>query len=153
MPAAKPTIYLIAGCNGAGKTTAVRILATLLRPDSGWAQVAGLDVVRQADRLHSRIGLTGQYAAVDEYLTGRENLEMFGRLYRLPKKQARRRADELLGRFEVADAASRLVRTYSGGMRRRLDLAARLVVSPPVLFLDEPPRVSTPAAVSPCGTL
>ena len=126
------------GPNGAGKTTAVRILATLLRPDAGRAEVAGLDVVQGAERLRSRIGLTGQYAAVDEYLTGRENLEMFGRLYRLSKKQARRRADELLERFDLADAASRLVKTYSGGMRRRLDLAASLVVSPPVLFLDEP---------------
>ena len=120
------------------KTTAVRILATLLKPDAGRAEVAGLDVVGQANLLRSRIGLTGQYAAVDEYLTGRENLEMFGRLYRLPKTRARRRADELLERFDLTDAASRLVKTYSGGMRRRLDLAASLVVSPPVLFLDEP---------------
>lgn len=132
------TILGLLGPNGAGKTTAVRILTTLLRPDAGRAEVAGLDVVRQAARLRSRIGLTGQYAAVDEYLTGRENLEMFGRLYHLPKAQARRRADELLERFDLVDAASRLVRTYSGGMRRRLDLAASLVVSPPVLFLDEP---------------
>ena len=132
------TVLGLLGPNGAGKTTAVRILATLLRPDAGRAQVAGLDVVQGAERLRSRIGLTGQYAAVDEYLTGRENLEMFGRLYRLSKKQAWRRAGELLERFDLADAASRLVRTYSGGMRRRLDLAASLVVSPPVLFLDEP---------------
>lgn len=138
LEAEEGAILGLLGPNGAGKTTAVRILTTLLRPDAGRAEVAGLDVVRQADLLRSRIGLTGQYAAVDEYLTGRENLEMFGRLYRLPKKQARRRADELLERFDLASAATRLVRTYSGGMRRRLDLAASLVVSPPVLFLDEP---------------
>jgi ABC-2 type transport system ATP-binding protein len=132
------TILGVLGPNGAGKTTAVRILTTLLTPDAGRAEVAGLDVLRQAGELRSRIGLTGQYAAVDEYLTGHENLEMVGRLYHLPKKQARRRADELLERFDLVDAASRLVKTYSGGMRRRLDLAASLVFSPPVLFLDEP---------------
>jgi len=132
------TILGLLGPNGAGKTTAVRILTTLLSPDAGQAEVAGLDVLRQLDELRSRIGLTGQYAAVDEYLTGRENLEMVGRLYHLPKKQARRRADELLERFDLVDAASRLVKTYSGGMRRRLDLSASLVFSPPVLFLDEP---------------
>jgi ABC-2 type transport system ATP-binding protein len=132
------TILGLLGPNGAGKTTAVRILTTLLKPDTGRAEVAGLDVVRQAEELRSRIGLTGQYAAVDEYLTGRENLEMVGRLYHLPKKEARRRADELLERFDLVDAASRLVKTYSGGMRRRLDLSASLVFSPPVLFLDEP---------------
>jgi ABC-2 type transport system ATP-binding protein len=132
------TILGLLGPNGAGKTTAVRILSTLLTPDAGTAEVVGLDVVRQAGELRSRIGLTGQYAAVDEYLTGRENLEMVGRLYHLPKKVARRRADELLERFDLVDAASRLAKTYSGGMRRRLDLAASLVVSPPVLFLDEP---------------
>ncbi len=132
------TVLGLLGPNGAGKTTAVRILTTLLVPDAGRAEVAGLDVVRQADELRSRIGLTGQYAAVDEYLTGRENLEMVGRLYHLPKKEARRRADGLLERFDLTDAASRLVKTYSGGMRRRLDLSASLVVSPPVLFLDEP---------------
>jgi ABC-2 type transport system ATP-binding protein len=134
----KGTILGLLGPNGAGKTTAVRILTTLLAPDAGRAEVAGLDVVRQADELRSRIGLTGQYAAVDEYLTGRENLEMVGRLYHLPKKRARRRADELLERFDLVNAASRLVKTYSGGMRRRLDLSASLVFSPPVLFLDEP---------------
>jgi ABC-2 type transport system ATP-binding protein len=132
------TILGLLGPNGAGKTTAVRIFTTLLKPAAGRAEVAGLDVVRQADELRSRIGLTGQYAAVDEYLTGRENLEMVGRLYHLPKKVARRRADELLERFDLVDAASRLVKTYSGGMRRRLDLSASLVFSPPVLFLDEP---------------
>ena len=132
------TVLGLLGPNGAGKTTAVRILTTLLKPDAGRAEVAGLDVVRQADELRSRIGLTGQYAAVDEYLTGRENLEMVGRLYHLPKSYARRRADELLDRFDLTDAASRLAKTYSGGMRRRLDLAASLVFSPPVLLLDEP---------------
>ena len=132
------TVLGLLGPNGAGKTTAVRILTTLLKPDAGRAEVAGYDVVSQAGELRSRIGLTGQYAAVDEYLTGRENLEMVGRLYHLPKKQARKRADELLERFDLTDAASRLAKTYSGGMRRRLDLAASLVFSPPVLFLDEP---------------
>jgi ABC-2 type transport system ATP-binding protein len=132
------TILGVLGPNGAGKTTAVRILTTLLAPDAGRAEVAGLDVVKQAGELRARIGLTGQYAAVDEYLTGRENLEMVGRLYHLPKKQARRRANELLERLDLVGAATRLVKTYSGGMRRRLDLAASLVLSPPVLFLDEP---------------
>ncbi|HVF02279.1 MAG TPA: ATP-binding cassette domain-containing protein [Rubrobacteraceae bacterium] len=132
------TVLGLLGPNGAGKTTAVRILTTLLRPDAGRAEVAGYDVLGQAGELRSRIGLTGQYAAVDEYLTGRENLEMVGRLYHLPKSYARRRADELLERFDLTDAASRLAKTYSGGMRRRLDLAASLVFSPPVLFLDEP---------------
>ncbi len=132
------TVLGLLGPNGAGKTTAVRIFTTLLRPDAGRAQVAGFDVVRQADQLRSHIGLTGQYAAVDEYLTGRENLEMVGRLYHLPRAQARKRAIELLERFDLADAANRVVKTYSGGMRRRLDLAASLIVSPPILFLDEP---------------
>jgi ABC-2 type transport system ATP-binding protein len=126
------------GPNGAGKTTVVRILATLLRPDEGRAEVAGLDVVAQADELRSLIGLAGQYAAVDEYLTGHENLEMVGRLYHLPKGIARRRSGELLERFDLVDAANRPVKTYSGGMRRRLDLAASLIVAPPILFLDEP---------------
>jgi len=132
------TVFGLLGPNGAGKTTAVRIFTTLLQPDAGRAEVAGFDVVRHADQLRSQIGLAGQYAAVDEYLTGRENLEMVGRLYHLPKSQARRRASELLERFELVDAANRTVKTYSGGMRRRLDLAASLVVSPPILFLDEP---------------
>jgi ABC-2 type transport system ATP-binding protein len=132
------TVLGLLGPNGAGKTTAVRILTTLLTPDAGHAEVAGLDVVRQADQLRSRIGLTGQYAAVDEYLTGRENLEMFGKLYHLPGKWARRRADDLLERFDLKQAANRTLKTYSGGMRRRLDLAASLIMSPPVLFLDEP---------------
>ncbi|HEX2295871.1 MAG TPA: ATP-binding cassette domain-containing protein [Actinomycetota bacterium] len=126
------------GPNGAGKTTAVRILTTLIRPDAGRAEVAGLDVVAQADELRSQIGLAGQYAAVDEYLTGFENLEMVGRLYHLPKPIARRRAQELLERFDLVDAANRPAKTYSGGMRRRLDLAASLIVAPPVMFLDEP---------------
>ncbi|HEY7347953.1 MAG TPA: ATP-binding cassette domain-containing protein [Ktedonobacterales bacterium] len=135
---AEGTVFGLLGPNGAGKTTAVRIFTTLLQPDAGRAEVVGFDVVRQADQLRSQIGLAGQYAAVDEYLTGRENLEMVGRLYHLPKSQARQRANELLERFDLVDAASRIVKTYSGGMRRRLDLAASLVVSPPVLFLDEP---------------
>ncbi|MGH3149074.1 MAG: ATP-binding cassette domain-containing protein [Rubrobacter sp.] len=132
------TVLGLLGPNGAGKTTAVRILTTLLQPDAGRAEVTGLDVVKQAEELRSRIGLTGQYAAVDECLTGHENLEMVGRLYHLPKKYSRRRAGELLERFDLTGAASRLVKTYSGGMRRRLDLAASLVFSPRILFLDEP---------------
>jgi ABC-2 type transport system ATP-binding protein len=132
------TVLGLLGPNGAGKTTAVRILTTLLKPDAGHAEVAGLDVVRHADELRARIGLAGQYAAVDELLTGRENLLMFGRLYHLPGSVVRQRADELLERFELSDAAGRVVKTYSGGMRRRLDLAASLIVAPPILFLDEP---------------
>lgn len=132
------TVLGVLGPNGAGKTTAVRILTTLLRPDGGRAEVAGLDVVRQADQLRSRIGLTGQYAAVDEYLTGRENLWMVGRLYHLSDRDARSRAGELLEMFDLVDAADRIAKTYSGGMRRRLDLAASLVISPQILFLDEP---------------
>src|ERR1044071_5893202 len=126
------------GPNGAGKTTAVRILATLLEPDAGTARVAGLDVVRDAAALRAQIGLAGQYAAVDENLTGAENLEMVGRLYHLGRGESRERADELLERFDLVDAARRPAKTYSGGMRRRLDLAAALVFRPPVLFLDEP---------------
>ena len=132
------TVCGLLGPNGAGKTTAVRVLSTLLRPDAGRAEVAGLDVVRDAARLRFRIGLAGQHAAVDELLTGRRNLEMFGRLYHLPRAAARRRAGELLERFDLAEAAERRVRTYSGGMRRRLDVAASLIVSPAVLFMDEP---------------
>ena len=132
------SILGLLGPNGAGKTTAVRILTTLLRPDSGSAHVAGLDVTRDENELRSRIGLAGQYAAVDENLTGRENLEMVGRLYHLGREVARTRATELLAEFELEDAQDRLVRTYSGGMRRRLDLGAALVARPPVLFLDEP---------------
>jgi ABC-2 type transport system ATP-binding protein len=126
------------GPNGAGKTTAVRVLTTLLRPDSGQARVLGLDVVRQAAEVRHHIGLTGQYAALDNYLTGRANLIMIGQLGRLSRSQARRRADELLGRFDLTQAAGRAVKTYSGGMRRRLDLAASLIGDPEVLFLDEP---------------
>jgi ABC-2 type transport system ATP-binding protein len=132
------TILGLLGPNGAGKTTAVRILTTLLPPDSGTARVAGLDVVKDAARLRAEIGLAGQYAAVDENLTGFENLEMVGRLYHLGGRSARERAHELLERFSLTDAADRLAKTYSGGMRRRLDLAAALVARPPVLFLDEP---------------
>lgn len=132
------TVLGLLGPNGAGKTTAVRILTTLLPPDGGSARVAGLDVASEAARLRRQIGLAGQYAAVDENLTGAENLEMVGRLYHLPRGEPRARAAELLDRFDLAGAADRLVRTYSGGMRRRLDLAAALVARPPVLFLDEP---------------
>ena len=126
------------GPNGAGKTTTVRVLTTLLTPDQGTATVAGCDVVSQADEVRRRIGLSGQYSAVDEYLTGRENLQMIGRLYHLGKKRAAERAAELLDRFDLSDAADRPVKGYSGGMRRRLDLAGALVAQPPVLFLDEP---------------
>lgn len=132
------TVLGVLGPNGAGKTTAVRILTTLLRPDAGHAEVAGLDVVKDAEALRSRIGLAGQYAAVDEYLTGYENLKMFGQLYHLSGAAARQRANELLKRFDLVDAAGRIVKTYSGGMRRRLDLAASLILTPPVIFLDEP---------------
>jgi oleandomycin transport system ATP-binding protein len=128
----------VLGPNGAGKTTAVRILATLLRPDAGRAQVGGFDVVRQAHQVRSLIGLTGQYAAVDETLTGVENLVMIGRLLDMTRADARRRAAELLERFDLTDAGGRAAKTYSGGMRRRLDLAASLIGRPQVLFLDEP---------------
>ena len=132
------TVLGVLGPNGAGKTTAVRILTTLLPPTSGTARVMGLDVVEQADELRATIGLAGQYAAVDENLTGFENLEMVGRLYHLGRTQSRQRATDLLARFELDEAGGRLVKTYSGGMRRRLDLAAALVADPPVIFLDEP---------------
>ena len=132
------TVLGLLGPNGAGKTTAVRILTTLLEPDAGTARVAGLDVVADAAELRSRIGLAGQYAAVDEHLTGVENLVMVGRLYHLGRAESRRRADELLERFDLTDAAKRPTKTYSGGMRRRLDLAAALVARPEVIFLDEP---------------
>jgi ABC-2 type transport system ATP-binding protein len=132
------TVLGLLGPNGAGKTTAVRILTTLLEPDGGTAEVAGLDVVRQADAVRGKLGLSGQYAAVDEYLTGFENLDMVGRLYGLGRKPSKARARELLDRFSLTDAGDRPVKTYSGGMRRRLDLAGALVAQPPVLFLDEP---------------
>ena len=132
------TVYGLLGPNGAGKTTAVRILATLLRPDGGQARVLGRDVVADAPAVRRTIGLTGQYAALDEYLTGRANLVMIGQLSRLTGRAARQRADELLEQFDLTAAANRAVKTYSGGMRRRLDLAAALVARPPVLFLDEP---------------
>ena len=135
---AEGTVLGLLGPNGAGKTTTVRILATLLKPDAGQATVAGLDVVRQAQQIRTLIGLAGQYAAVDENLTGRENLWMFGRLYQLPNDVARTRSGELLEQFELADAANRVVKTYSGGMRRRLDLASALIGRPRLLFLDEP---------------
>jgi ABC-2 type transport system ATP-binding protein len=138
LKAEKGTVLGLLGPNGAGKTTAVRILTTLLKPDGGSARVDGLDVVKDAALLRERIGLAGQYAAVDESLTGRENLELFGRLYGMKKSEARKRSDDLLERFDLSDAGQRLVSTYSGGMRRRLDLAGALVARPPVLFLDEP---------------
>jgi ABC-2 type transport system ATP-binding protein len=134
---ARGTVLGLLGPNGSGKTTSVRVLTTLLRPDSGRARVLGLDVAAHPRRVRRRIGLAGQYAAVDENLTGRENLRLFGELYRLGAG-AGRRADELLERFDLVDAADRVARTYSGGMRRRLDLAASLVNRPEVLFLDEP---------------
>jgi ABC-2 type transport system ATP-binding protein len=132
------TVLGLLGPNGAGKTTLVRVLTTLLKPDAGAASVLGLDVVRDAVRLRQRIGLAGQYAAVDENLTGLENLTMVGRLCGEPRRAAKQRGAELLERFDLVDAANRPAKTYSGGMRRRLDLAAALVASPPVLFLDEP---------------
>src|SRR5437660_4349988 len=134
----KGTVLGLLGPNGAGKTTAVKILTTLLLPDGGRAAVAGFDVVADAVPLRSVIGLAGQNAAVDENLSGRENLELVGRLYHLPRADARARADELLEQFDIAGAGDRLVKTYSGGMRRRLDLGASLVARPAVLFLDEP---------------
>lgn len=132
------TVLGMLGPNGAGKTTAVRVLTTLLRPDSGTAVVAGIDVLKRPDEVRRSIGLSGQFAAVDEYLTGRENLQMVGQLYQMSSRDAKRRAAELLERFNLAAAADRTAKTYSGGMRRRLDLAAALVVSPPVMFMDEP---------------
>ncbi|WP_129307137.1 ATP-binding cassette domain-containing protein [Streptomyces sp. L2] len=132
------TVLGLLGPNGAGKTTAVRCLTTLLRPDSGTAVVAGVDVLKHPDEVRRSIGLSGQFAAVDEYLTGRENLQMVGQLYQMRAKAAKQRAAELLDQFNLADAADRPAKTYSGGMRRRLDLAAALVVSPPVMFMDEP---------------
>ena len=132
------TVLGLLGPNGAGKTTVVRVLSTLLQADSGSATVRGVDVARHPGQVRSMIGLTGQFAALDDYLTGRENLMLFGRLYHLGKAESGRRADELLSRFDLTDAAGRLAKTYSGGMRRRLDIAASLIARPQVLFLDEP---------------
>ncbi|MFJ8358978.1 ATP-binding cassette domain-containing protein [Streptomyces sp. NPDC093984] len=132
------TVLGLLGPNGAGKTTTVRCLTTLLRPDSGRALVAGIDVLKDPDAVRRSVGLSGQFAAVDEYLTGRENLQMVGRLYQMRGKAAKQRAAELLEQFHLTDAADRPTKTYSGGMRRRLDLAAALVVRPPVMFMDEP---------------
>jgi ABC-2 type transport system ATP-binding protein len=132
------SVFGLLGPNGAGKTTAVRILTTLIEPTSGRAEVAGFDVVKDAEKLRSQIGLAGQFAAVEQHLTGLENLEMVGRLYHLDKIEARRRAQDVLDRFGLSEAANRPARTYSGGMRRRLDLGASLVGRPKVLFLDEP---------------
>src|SRR4029079_7185662 len=131
-------VFGLLGPNGAGKTTLIRILATLLEPDAGRAELLGHDVVTGSEGVRELLALTGQFAAFDELLTGRENLEMFGRLFRLSRLEARRRASELLERFELADAAHRTAKTYSGGMRRRLALASSLVTRPRVLFLDEP---------------
>jgi len=138
LDAARGTVLGLLGPNGAGKTTVVRVLTTLLKPDAGTATVDGLDVVHDSAELRTRIGLAGQYAAVDENLTGLENLTMVGRLYGMKRARARNRGEELLERFDLSDAAKRPTKTYSGGMRRRLDLAAALVAKPPVLFLDEP---------------
>ena len=135
---AEGTVLSVLGPNGAGKTTTVRILATLLKPDSGSAHVAGIDVIKNPEKVREVIGLSGQYAAVDETLTGWDNLVMFGRLYHLGKQASINRAIELLERFSLTDSARRPIKTYSGGMRRRLDLAASLIVQPKVLFLDEP---------------
>ncbi len=134
----KGTVLALLGPNGAGKTTTVHILSTLLLPDSGIVKINNYDVVRQVNKVRSLIGLTGQYAALDEYLTARENLQMIGRLYRLSYKDIIRRTDELLELFDLVHASNRAVKTYSGGMRRRLDLAVSLIASPPILFLDEP---------------
>ena len=135
---AEGTVLSVLGPNGAGKTTTVRILATLLKPDSGSAHVAGIDVIKHPDKVREVIGLSGQYAAVDETLTGWDNLVMFGRLYHLGKQESINRANDLLERFSLTESSRRTIKTYSGGMRRRLDLAASLIVQPKVLFLDEP---------------
>jgi ABC-2 type transport system ATP-binding protein len=134
----KGTVLALLGPNGAGKTTTIRILSTLLLPDSGQALINGFDVVKEADKVRSLIGLTGQYAALDEYLTGKENLHMIGRLYRLNYLDINRRSQKLLELFDLVEASGRTVKTYSGGMRRRLDLAVSLIASPPIIFLDEP---------------
>ncbi len=134
----KGTMLALLGPNGAGKTTTVKILSTLLKPDSGEVTINGFDVVKDAHQVRSIIGLTGQYAAIDEPLTGRENLEMMGRLYHLSRADSKKRAQELLEQFDLTEAAGRAAKTYSGGMRRRLDLAASLIATPPIIFLDEP---------------
>jgi ABC-2 type transport system ATP-binding protein len=139
-------VFALLGPNGAGKTTLVRILSTLLAPDAGTARVAGFDVVRQGDRVRAAIGLTGQFAAIDDLLSGRENLEMAGELFHLPRNEARRRAGDLLDRFDLSEAGDRLAKTYSGGMRRRLDLGACLIARPPVVVLDEPTTGLDPAS-------
>ena len=132
------TVLGLLGPNGAGKTTAVSVLTTLIKPDGGWARVAGVNVVAEPQRVRSLIGLSGQYAAVDEHLTATENLEMIGCLYGMRRREARRRADELIDQFRLSDSANRPLKTFSGGMRRRIDLAGALLADPPVLFLDEP---------------
>jgi ABC-2 type transport system ATP-binding protein len=134
----KGTVLALLGPNGAGKTTTIRILSTLLLPDSGQALINGFDVVKEPYKVRSLIGLTGQYAALDEYLTGKENLHMIGRLYRLSYPDINRRSQELLELFDLVEASGRTVKTYSGGMHRRLDLAVSLIASPPIIFLDEP---------------
>src|SRR5262245_8702838 len=147
------TVLGLLGPNGAGKTTAVRILSTTLIPDEGEARVLGLDVVRQAAEVRAQIGLAGQYAAVDDNLTGRDNLVLIGILAHLPRRSLRPRADELLERFGLVEAADRPARTYSGGMRRRLDLAAALVHRPPVLYLDEPTTGLDPVSRDDLGAM
>jgi len=142
----KGSVLALLGPNGAGKTTAVKILTTLLQPDEGQVEVAGIDLFAAPEKIREKLGLSGQYAAVDEYLTGQENLEMVGRLYHLGKAESKARATELLESFGLTDAAGRTVKTYSGGMRRRLDLAGALVAQPPVLFLDEPTTGLDPAS-------
>ena len=138
LSAVEGTVLGVLGPNGAGKTTAVRVLTTLTHPDAGTATVAGIDVLRNPDEVRASIGVAGQYASLDELLTGRENLQMIGRLYRLPDRVARERTEALLERFELTEAGNRPLKTYSGGMRRRLDLGAALIAEPPVIFLDEP---------------
>ena len=138
LSATEGTVLGVLGPNGAGKTTAVRVLTTLTHPDAGTATVAGIDVLRNPDAVRASIGVAGQYASLDELLTGRENLQMIGRLYRLPDRVARERAEALIERFELTEAGNRPLKTYSGGMRRRLDLGAALIAEPPVIFLDEP---------------
>lgn len=132
------TILALLGPNGAGKTTTVRILSTLLHPDGGEVKINNFDIIKDADEVRSTIGLTGQYAAIDEYLTGRENLMMMGRLYHLSKEESKKRTSELLNEFDLIEASDRPAKTYSGGMRRKLDLALSLVATPPIIFLDEP---------------